>query len=42
MKFHTRKSMGAHLPALGIQQGASKDKYVSNILLHWNGKVNAL
>ncbi len=29
----------AHLPPTGAQLGASKNRYVSNILLYWNGKM---
>ncbi len=49
MKFHTKKSMGTYvylghtcLSPPGVELGTSKDGYASNILLYWNGEVNAL
>ncbi len=43
IKFCIKKSVDAHvyLPP-GVKLGGSKDWYISNTILHWNGKVDSI
>ncbi len=40
------KEVGEHVclspPGVGVEQGSSKDSYVWNIIMYWNGKVDSL